>query len=42
MSSLVKPDEQPYFDGRHMLMMHDMFRREFALMPGLVGRGRGR
>ncbi|SCE46489.1 Hemerythrin HHE cation binding domain-containing protein [Streptomyces sp. DvalAA-14] len=24
------------FDGREILMRHDMFRREFALMPGLV------
>ncbi|WP_405888789.1 hemerythrin domain-containing protein [Streptomyces sp. NBC_01136] len=24
------------FDGREMSMLHDMFRREFALMPGLV------
>ncbi|WP_204072073.1 hemerythrin domain-containing protein [Planotetraspora phitsanulokensis] len=26
----------PYFDGREMYMLHDMFRREFGLMPGLV------
>jgi hemerythrin-like domain-containing protein len=37
MSYLVKPNEQLHFDGSDMLMMHDMFRREFALMPGLVG-----
>jgi hemerythrin-like domain-containing protein len=37
MSYLAKPNEQPHFDGSDMLMMHDMFRREFALMPGLVG-----
>jgi Hemerythrin HHE cation binding domain len=37
MSSLAKPDEQPHFERRDMLMMHNMFRREFALMPGLVG-----
>ncbi|HEV7581349.1 MAG TPA: hemerythrin domain-containing protein [Mycobacterium sp.] len=37
MSSLAKPDEQPHFDGSDMRMMHNMFRREFALMPGLVG-----
>jgi hypothetical protein len=24
------------FDGRELYMLHDMFRREFALMPGLV------
>ena len=29
--------EQP-FDGREMVMVHDSFRREFALMPGLVHR----
>lgn len=27
---------EPHFDGREMEMMHRMFRREFALMPGLV------
>jgi hemerythrin-like domain-containing protein len=27
---------EPPFDGREMEMMHKMFRREFALMPGLV------
>jgi Hemerythrin HHE cation binding domain len=37
MSSLVNSDEQPHFERRDMLMMHNMFRREFALMPGLVG-----
>jgi hypothetical protein len=37
MSSLAKPDEQPHFDSSDMLMIHNMFRREFALMPGLVG-----
>jgi iron-sulfur cluster repair protein YtfE (RIC family) len=37
MSSLAKPDGQPHFDGSDMRMMHNMFRREFALMPGLVG-----
>jgi hemerythrin-like domain-containing protein len=37
MSSLAKPDEQPHFDSSEMLMIHNMFRREFALMPGLVG-----
>ena len=37
MSSLAKPDEQPHFDRSEMLMIHNMFRREFALMPGLVG-----
>ena len=28
--------EQLHFDGREMLMVHDVFRREFALMPALV------
>lgn len=28
--------EHPHFDGREMVMVHDMFRREFALLPGLV------
>jgi hypothetical protein len=37
MSSLAKPDEQPHFDSSDMLVIHNMFRREFALMPGLVG-----
>jgi hemerythrin-like domain-containing protein len=37
MSSLAKPDEQPHFDSSDMLMIHNMVRREFALMPGLVG-----
>jgi hemerythrin-like domain-containing protein len=37
MSSLAKPDEQPHFERRDMLMIHHVFRREFALMPGLVG-----
>jgi Hemerythrin HHE cation binding domain len=37
MSCLAKPDEQLYFERRDMLMIHNMFRREFALMPGLVG-----
>jgi hemerythrin-like domain-containing protein len=37
MSSLAKPDEQPHFDRSDMLIIHNMFRREFALMPGLVG-----
>jgi hemerythrin-like domain-containing protein len=29
-------DDGPHFDGREMLMLHDSFRREFALLPGLV------
>jgi transposase-like protein len=37
MSYLAKPDTQPHFDGSDMRVMHDMFRREFALMAGLVG-----
>jgi len=28
--------DDPHFDGREMLMLHDSFRREFGLMPGLV------
>jgi hemerythrin-like domain-containing protein len=28
--------DEPFFDGREMLMIHDMLRREFGLMPGLV------
>ena len=36
MSSLAKPDEQPHFDSSDMLIINNMFRREFALMPGLV------
>jgi hypothetical protein len=35
MSGLAKRDGQPYFDGSDMLIRHDMFGREFALMPGL-------
>jgi hemerythrin-like domain-containing protein len=38
MSYLAEPNGQPYFDASEMLMMHDMLRREFALMPGVVGR----
>jgi hemerythrin-like domain-containing protein len=37
MSSLANSDEQPHFDRSDMLMIHNVFRREFALMPGLVG-----
>jgi iron-sulfur cluster repair protein YtfE (RIC family) len=37
MSDMARPDGQPHFDGSDMRMMHNMFRREFALMPGLVG-----
>jgi hemerythrin-like domain-containing protein len=37
MTYLVRREEQPHFERSDMLMMHDMFRREFALMPGLVG-----
>jgi hemerythrin-like domain-containing protein len=37
MSSLAKPDEQQNFERSDMLIIHNMFRREFALMPGLVG-----
>jgi hypothetical protein len=37
MSSLAKPDEQPHFERSDMVIIHNMFRREFTLMPGLVG-----
>ena len=37
---MAKPNEQLHFDGSDMLD-DDMFRREFALMPGLVGGCRG-
>ena len=37
MSYLAKPDGQPHFELSDMRVMHNMFRREFALMPGLVG-----
>ena len=30
-------DHIPSFDRREMLIVHDVFRREFALMPGLIG-----
>src|ERR1700751_4405814 len=33
---LAASDGQPHFRGSEMLIVHDMFRREFALMPGLV------
>ncbi len=36
MTSLPKPDAQPHFHGSEMLIVHDVFRREFALVPGLV------
>jgi hemerythrin-like domain-containing protein len=32
----ANPTGRRYFDGREMFMVHDMFRREFALLPGLV------
>src|SRR3981081_3057842 len=34
--SFLITDQQALFDGREMLMVHKMLRREFALMPGLV------
>ena len=37
MSSLATTDAQPHFHRSEMLIVHDAFRREFALMPGLVG-----
>jgi hemerythrin-like domain-containing protein len=30
-------DQGPRFDRREMLVVHDVFRREFALMPRLIG-----
>jgi hemerythrin-like domain-containing protein len=36
MSHLSTTDAQPHFHRSEMLIVHDMFRREFALMPGLV------
>ena len=36
MTYLAKPDAQPHFHRSEMLIAHDAFRREFALMPGLV------
>jgi iron-sulfur cluster repair protein YtfE (RIC family) len=36
MTCLATSDAQPHFRGSEMLIVHDMFRREFALMPGLV------
>jgi hypothetical protein len=27
---------EPHFDGREMAMVHDMLRREIALLPGLM------
>jgi hypothetical protein len=40
MSGVAKRDGQPYFDGSDMLIRHDMFGREFALMPGLSAASR--
>src|SRR5579875_3532551 len=28
--------DEPYFDGREMLVVHDAFRREFGALPDLV------
>ena len=36
MTCLATSDAQPHFRGSEMLIVHDMFRREFALMPRLV------
>jgi hypothetical protein len=36
MTCLATSDAQPHFRGSEMLIVHDMFRREFALMSGLV------
>jgi hemerythrin-like domain-containing protein len=34
------PDAAPLFDRREMVMVHDMLRREFGLLPGLVAQVR--
>ena len=36
MTCLATTDAEPHFHDGEMLIVHDMFRREFALMPGLV------
>ena len=36
MTNEESTDHIPRFDRREMLIIHDLFRREFALMPGLV------
>jgi hemerythrin-like domain-containing protein len=36
MTRLTPADTQPHFRRSEMRIVHDMFRREFALMPGLV------
>jgi hemerythrin-like domain-containing protein len=36
MTCSATSDAQPHFHGSEMLIVHDMFRREFALMPRLV------
>ena len=33
---MAKTNGRPSFDGREMVVLHDMLRREFALLPGLV------
>jgi hemerythrin-like domain-containing protein len=35
-SNSVTDDRSQRFDRREMLIVHDVFRREFALMPGLI------
>jgi hemerythrin-like domain-containing protein len=35
-SNSVTGDLSPRFDRREMLIVHDVFRREFGLMPGLI------
>jgi hemerythrin-like domain-containing protein len=35
-ASTANPDAAAFFDRREMVMVHDMLRREFALLPGLV------
>ena len=37
MTNEESTDHIPRFDRREMLIIHDLLRREFALMPGLVG-----
>ena len=36
MTYLATTDAQPHFHRSEMLIVHDVFRREFALVPGLV------
>ena len=36
MTYLATTDAEPHFHGSEMLIVHNMFRLEFVLMPGLV------